>query len=337
VTASNDLHILIVDDEEELLLFLKTILSEEGFKVTSASGGEEAFTVLDSQSFDLALVDMVMPGIDGSDVLRLVTQHFPDTAVIMMTGYSDTSTVVTALREGADDFLIKPFEIQELLFRIHSVIDRRRVKREQEEMVKREKVLLNQLSDMNKSLLKEIDQRRRAKEELHGLNNQLEERIRERTEELEEANSALKVLIRERDRASNELNDRLMINLRETVLPLIERLKTYVQEDNILDLISRIERNIIDITRPFLRVLSSMHTGLTRTELQVANRIAQGKTTKEIASLMNISVRTVEAHRRNIRKKLGLNNKDENLTTYLLSLTDGYETNLELLRKENLE
>lgn len=325
MTVSNDLHILLVDDEEDLLFFLETVLCKEGFSVTSVLSGEEALACLESRQFDLVLVDVVMPGIDGTDILRLVTQHFPETAVIVMTGYSETSTGVAALKEGPDDFLIKPFEPQELLFRIHSVTDRRRVKREQEEMVKREKMLLDELSDMNKSLLKEIDQRKRAEEKLLGLNNQLEERIKARTRELEETNSALKVLLRERDRASEELTDRLMVNLRETVLPLIERLRAYSEGDDVLDLINRIEGNIIDITRPFLRNLSSKHTGLTRTELQVANRIARGSSTKEIASVMNVSIRTVEAHRRNIRKKLGLNNKDENLTTYLMSLTDGHE------------
>lgn len=325
MTASNDLHILLVDDEEEILAFLKSVLTKKGFTVTTALSGEEAFKLLEARRFDVVLVDVVMPGIDGFDVLRLVTQHFPRTAVIMITGYDEPASAINALREGADDFLIKPFETQELLFRVHSVTEKRKVIREQEEMVKREKLLLEQLSEMNKTLLKEIDQRKKAEKELKRLNNQLEERIRERTNELKEANSALKVLLRERDRASQELTDRLMINLRETVLPLIEKLKAYVEGDDVLDLIDRLEGNITDITRPFLQVLSSMHTGLTRTELQVANRIARGKSSKEIAFAMSISVRTVEAHRRNIRKKLGLKHKEENLTTYLMGLTKGHE------------
>jgi DNA-binding CsgD family transcriptional regulator len=81
-----------------------------------------------------------------------------------------------------------------------------------------------------------------------------------------------------------------------------------------------VESNLKDIMSPFARSLSSKYLGLTPSEIQVANLIKQGKTTKDIAELMNLSPRTIEFHRDNIRNKLDIKNKKVNLRTHLLSL-----------------
>ena len=81
-----------------------------------------------------------------------------------------------------------------------------------------------------------------------------------------------------------------------------------------------IKSNLKDIISPFARSLTGKYIGLTPTEIQVANMIKQGKTTKDIAELNNLSARTIEFHRDNIRSKLGIKNKKINLRTYLLSL-----------------
>jgi DNA-binding CsgD family transcriptional regulator len=81
-----------------------------------------------------------------------------------------------------------------------------------------------------------------------------------------------------------------------------------------------LERNTNEIVSPFLRTLSSKYPNLTPTEIKVINFIKEGRTTKEVAVLLNASARTVEVHRDNIRKKLGLKNRKANLRSHLLSL-----------------
>ncbi|MBW1829909.1 MAG: helix-turn-helix transcriptional regulator, partial [Deltaproteobacteria bacterium] len=88
-------------------------------------------------------------------------------------------------------------------------------------------------------------------------------------------------------------------------------------------LVSILESNLKDIVSPFARELTRNYLKFTPTEIQVANLVKQGKTTKEIADLMNVSGKTIESHRKNIRKKLGIKNKKENLQTHLLNIFNG--------------
>ena len=117
-----------------------------------------------------------------------------------------------------------------------------------------------------------------------------------------------------------EIEDKVLLNVRELVTPYLDKLKTGrldAKEKSFLDIL---ESNLKDIISPFLRRLSSEHLKLTPTEIQISNLIRQGKTTKEIADLFNLSGKTIDAHRRNIRNKLGIRNKKENLRTHLLTL-----------------
>jgi DNA-binding CsgD family transcriptional regulator len=85
-------------------------------------------------------------------------------------------------------------------------------------------------------------------------------------------------------------------------------------------LVSILEANLKGIVSPFARELTRNYLRFTPTEIQVANLVKQGNTTKEIADLMNVSGKTIESHRKNIRKKLGIKNKKENLQTHLLNI-----------------
>jgi len=85
-------------------------------------------------------------------------------------------------------------------------------------------------------------------------------------------------------------------------------------------LMSILESNLKDIVSPFARELTRKYLKFTPTEIQVANLVKQGKTTKEIADLLNVSDKTIESHRKNIRGKIGIKNKKENLQTHLLTI-----------------
>jgi len=111
-----------------------------------------------------------------------------------------------------------------------------------------------------------------------------------------------------------------LLNVREMIEPYLEKLKKTKLDDMQKTYLGIIESNLNDIISPFVCGVSINLLNLTPTELQVANLVKQGKTTKEIASILNLSAKTIEFHRDNIRKKLGIKNRKINLRTHLLSL-----------------
>lgn len=101
--------VLIVDDEAPLVRMLAAHLTEMGYRVVSASDGVEAMRVVKEESPDVVLCDIVMPDIDGIEVLRQVKQTYPRLPVIMMTGYAERDNLDACIVAGAEDYLSKPF------------------------------------------------------------------------------------------------------------------------------------------------------------------------------------------------------------------------------------
>jgi DNA-binding CsgD family transcriptional regulator len=141
-----------------------------------------------------------------------------------------------------------------------------------------------------------------------------------RANELEELNSALRVLLKRREEDQKEIEEKVLSNVKELVLPYVERLKKSVLGAEQSTYVNILESNLEDIVSPFVRKLSSTYLGLTPTEIHVANLVKEARDSKTIAQLLNMSPRTVESHRQNIRKKLGLKNKKVNLRSHLLSI-----------------
>jgi len=165
-------------------------------------------------------------------------------------------------------------------------------------------------------IARNITERKRMEEALRKREQELEEKSRN----LEDANTALKVLLKRREDDKAELEDKVICNVRELVLPYIENLKMTRIDSHQLNQLNILERNTSEIISPFLRTLSSKYPNLTPMEIKVINFIKEGRTTKEMAELLNASTRTVEVHRDNIRKKLGLRNKKANLKSHLMAL-----------------
>ena len=182
------------------------------------------------------------------------------------------------------------------------------LRNDHDELQKRFKEQATDLSRANLLLKQEIEKRKRVEKELE---------IGKR--DLDEVNAALKVLLKRRDEDKAELEEKVMFNIRQLVMPHLEKLKSGLDKRQLAFAII-LESNLNDIISPFSRSLSARYLSLTPAEIQIANLIKQGKSTKEIADLWNVSGKTIEDYRKNIRKKLGIKNKKVNLRTQLLSL-----------------
>jgi DNA-binding CsgD family transcriptional regulator len=140
--------------------------------------------------------------------------------------------------------------------------------------------------------------------------------------ELEDLDSALRVLLKKRDQDKAELEEQVLLNFKELVVPYVEKLKNNRLDDKQKTYLGILESNLNNIVSPFAHKLCSKYTCLTPTEIKTAHLVKDGRTTKEIAELLNSSIRTIESHRLSIRGKMGLKNKKANLRVYLLSICD---------------
>jgi len=165
--------------------------------------------------------------------------------------------------------------------------------------------------------LLDITERKVAEEALKKREQELEMK----SQSLEEANTALKVLLKHREEDKTTLEEQVLTNVRKLVLPYLEKLKQLRLNDNQMAHVEIIESHLHDVVSPFLRTLTSKYLSLTPREIQVATLIKEGKTTKDITEVINISATAVDFHRKNIRLKLGIKNTKANLRSYLLTLT----------------
>ncbi|MCB2183256.1 MAG: LuxR C-terminal-related transcriptional regulator [Desulfobulbaceae bacterium] len=147
-----------------------------------------------------------------------------------------------------------------------------------------------------------------------------EKELEQQTEKLEESNIALKVLLKHREEDRIRLEETVLENISSLVLPYVEKLAHARLEPREKMLAEIIENHLKDIISPFLNRLSAINKLLTPQEIQVAAMVRDGKTSKEIADMLQVSVSTVDFHRKGLRKKLNLSNTGSNLRSHLLSL-----------------
>jgi PAS domain S-box-containing protein len=179
-----------------------------------------------------------------------------------------------------------------------------------------------------RGIIIDISQRKNAEEELNKYRNHLEELVDTRTKELkqktvnlEEVNIALKVLLEQRKKDKKDIEKSIYNNIEKLVNPYLEKLKDKVSDPTGNSYLDIMESNLKEITSLFSPGLSEEITKLTPAELQIANLIKHGKTTKEIAELLSLSKRTINFHRENIRNKLGLKNQKVNLRSHLMTIS----------------
>lgn len=123
----SEAKVLVIDDESIVCHSCRRILEKVGHKVETSTTSEGALKKLEKVRFDVAIVDLKMPGIDGMEILRRIKQKYPETSVIMITGYSTVETAVKAMKMGAFDYVSKPFTPDELQIIVKKALDKKRL------------------------------------------------------------------------------------------------------------------------------------------------------------------------------------------------------------------
>jgi two-component system copper resistance phosphate regulon response regulator CusR len=118
------MNILIVEDEPHIVSILKRGLVEEGFTPSVAPDGNIALKMISDHAFDLVVLDIMLPGINGLELCKIIKKNHPHVAVILLTALGTTENIVTGLDNGADDYLVKPFKMAELNARIRRLLRR---------------------------------------------------------------------------------------------------------------------------------------------------------------------------------------------------------------------
>jgi DNA-binding NarL/FixJ family response regulator len=341
--------IAIVEDERVVAADLEDKLLALGYNACGiAYSAKHALSMVEREYPDLVLMDIKLEGsMDGIEVANLIKDRFK-VPVIYLTAFSDEHTLQRARVSEPFGYLLKPIQLRDLRSNIEMALFKAG-------MEKKLRKANAQLEKTIKQMKKEIDDRKRAQDllrnahqmleievdkrtaELVKTNEQLKIEIKERKEtekalkknekelgnkarELEEINTALNVLLRCREKDKKELEEKVLSNVKELIFPYVKKLQKSRLNGNQATYLSIVESNLHNIIAPFLYRLSSKYFCLTPSEMQVAELVKEGKRTKEIAELLNSSIRAIEFHRSNLRKKLGLANKKANLRSHLLSL-----------------
>jgi PAS domain S-box-containing protein len=163
------------------------------------------------------------------------------------------------------------------------------------------------------TILHDITERKQSEDALRDK----ERELKIKTGDIEEANTALRVLLKRREEDKAELEEKVLSNVKELILPYVAKLNKSGLNEKQKAYVAILESSLDDIVSPFSRKLSSWYLKFTPAEMQIANLIRGGKSTKEIAELLSLSSDTIETHRKNIRRKIGINNKRINLRTCL--------------------
>lgn len=138
MSAEAPARILIVDDEAVARISLAEVLRLEGYHVKAAASGEEALEIVEEAGpFDLMIVDLKMPGMDGIQLTEAIQRRSPDTVIILLTAFATLETAIEAIRRGAHDYLLKPCPVQQVLESVRKGLDKSRLERRRRELMSR--------------------------------------------------------------------------------------------------------------------------------------------------------------------------------------------------------
>ena len=287
---NKDLRILILEDVPTDAELIQFELTEAGTTFIPMCVADRAsyLKALDEFYPEIILSDYSLPSFDGISALKIAVSKCPDVPFIFVSGALGEETAIELLKQGATDYVLKS--------------------------------RLSRLAPAVTRALQEVEERRERKAAEEALKKR-EQALELKTRSLEEANTALKVLLQRREEDKADLEEQVLANVRKLILPYLENLKHLKLNENQMAQVEIVEQNIREIVSPFLRNLTSTYLELTPREIQIANLVKEGKTTKEMTDILNISATAVDFHRKNLRSKFGIKNKKTNLMAFLSSLS----------------
>jgi len=168
--------VLIVDDEPNICDLLEELLSRQDYVIETCLSGQEALAKMKDDTYDMVISDLKMPGINGIELIKAVKAGSPDTAAVLVTGYATVETAVEALRFGADDYVTKPFNIDELRKVVSRGLEAKQLRRKNHELVELLKSTNTELSRHKNELKHEVV---RTSESLLATNRRLEQRVQQ--------------------------------------------------------------------------------------------------------------------------------------------------------------
>ena len=289
--AYRDARFLIIDDDRELGDALGGMISGWGIKTKIVTRPSLVADILRNCSFNIVLLDIVMPEKSGFDLVPEIHNSCPDTKIIIMTGYADKEKAIKGLRLGIFDFLEKPIKMEVLSHAVKRALDAQKTELE---------------------LRKTLRELERSQRDLLAREKKLEEV----NEQVLANNKSLSLLAKNLKTTQERSETRIVMKIRSLMIPILEKL----QRDKNL---KRYEAELSALLA-YIENLTSSLAGdmkifdlLSFSELRIASMIVTGLTSLEIASQLHISLATVETHRKNIRRKLAISHSHHNLRSYL--------------------
>ena len=191
--------ILVVDDDQSTCKLLSLIFKKRGYQIETASTGEDAIEKARTRFFNLALLDIKLPDMEGVELLAPLKGMHPEMEIIMVTAHASLETAIYALNRGAALYITKPLNMEEVLSTVKGVLEKQR-------LVMKNKRLLQELK-------RELAERKLAEKKLEKYRHQLEEMVKERTTKLAETNEELQQEIAEKELLIKEIHHRVKSNM----------------------------------------------------------------------------------------------------------------------------
>jgi DNA-binding NarL/FixJ family response regulator len=299
--------VLVVDDDASIRRGLGRVLSRD-FSVCLAQSAIEAIKDFNHEVACIIL-DVQMRKMTGFEAYKHFKTLDPLVPIIFYTAYQsehDLSEIINTYKP--EGYVEKGTNVDVLRNLVKKAIAKCDLARANAAQKKK-------LQAMVAELEKQVAHRKQIEKQL----KQEQKRIHINNQALEETNTALKVLLQQVREGGKEYEENILINVKKSIMPYIKQLRKSKLNARQLDLLTVVETNLKDLVSPFLRSINNAYFQLTPGETQVADLVRSGSSTKEIAEILSLSPRTIEAYRESIREKTGIKNKNVNLRTHLLS------------------
>lgn len=286
---SSNSKILIVDDDERVIRHISDVLGDEGYEISFSMNKSEAWESINNQQLDLVLLDVNLPDGEGYELCEKVhnNEDLNPLPIVFITGVSDNRSIEKAFEAGGEDYISKPISNRELLARVDKTIT---------------------LCSLRQSLQDKVEERTAE--------------LQEKNTELQRMNANLEELLDRFENREQDTWESIHQEITDLVKPHLQRLESEILDshEEALEYLELVNKNIEDIFEQRTDGFSNLRNKLTQREFEICSFIRKGLTSKEIASTLGRSTSTIKKHRKNIREKLDLKNKDKRLSDYLMEL-----------------